>query len=108
MRKLANINEINAFLKENELAFIYISTPTCSVCHALKPKVERLLTEFPGIQTGHIDAEEVAEVAGRFTVFTVPVLLLFVNEKETLRKARIVHLDELERDIRKIVSLFQS
>ncbi|RBW70893.1 thioredoxin family protein [Bacillus taeanensis] len=108
MRKLENINEVNAFIKENELAFLYISTSTCSVCHALKPKVEQLLIKFPDIKTGYIDAEELTEVAGRFSIFTVPVLLLFVNEKETLRKARIVHLDELERDIHKIVSLFKA
>jgi thiol-disulfide isomerase/thioredoxin len=108
MKKLESINEINQFIKENELAFLYISTPTCSVCHALKPKVEQLLTEFQEIKAGHADAHELPEIAGRFSVFTVPVLLLFVNEKEILRKARSVHLDELEREIEKIVHMFSS
>jgi thioredoxin-like negative regulator of GroEL len=101
---LANMEEIDAFIESNELAFLYISRPDCSVCHALKPQVQTLLQNYPQIKCGHIDADETEAVAGKFSIFTVPVLLLFVEGKEYIREARIVHLDLLEEKLDKIYS----
>ncbi|MBN6205452.1 hypothetical protein JYK21_03220 [Ralstonia pickettii] len=41
-------------------------------------------------------------VAGRFSIFTIPVLLLFVENKEYVREARIVHMDLFKEKIDKI------
>src|SRR5699024_5737787 len=63
---LANMEEIDAFIESNKLAFLYISRPDCSVCHALKPQVQTLLQNYPQIKCGHIDADETEAVAGKF------------------------------------------
>lgn len=94
--KISSINMADHFIKEHQLAFLYISRPDCSVCHGLLPQVQELMKKYPKIHLGHINADEVEEVAGRFSVFTVPVLLLFVDGKEYLREARIVHMQLLE------------
>lgn len=99
---LSSIEVVEAFVRKHTLSFIYISRPDCSVCHGLLPQVQQLMERYPKIRLGHIDAEEVKEIAGHFSVFTVPVLLLFVEGKEYIRKARIVHLDLLDEKIRKI------
>ncbi|MYL43298.1 thioredoxin family protein [Virgibacillus salexigens] len=101
-QELKQINDINSFIEEHELAFLFISREGCSVCHSLLPQVQQLLTDYPQITAGHIRAELVEEVASRFSIFTVPVLLLFVNGKEYIREARIVHLDLLEAKIKRI------
>jgi thiol-disulfide isomerase/thioredoxin len=93
---------IDCFLKDNTLSFLYISRPNCSVCHGLLPQVQLLMTKYPKIKLGHINANEVEEIAGRFSIFTVPVLLLFVKGKEYVREARIVHMDLLDEKINKI------
>ncbi|MGM8365036.1 thioredoxin family protein [Virgibacillus sp. W0181] len=90
------------FIQKQTLAFLYISRPNCSVCHSLLPQVEQLLENYPKIQAAHIDASEVEAVAGRFSIFTVPVLLLFVGGKEYIREARIVHMQKLDERIDKI------
>lgn len=101
-QQLNSLNAINEFIQKHQLSFIYISRPGCSVCHGLLPQVQTLMKKYPGIQLGHVDAEEVEAVAGRFSVFTVPVLLLFVDGKEYVREARIVHMDQFDRKINKI------
>ncbi|WP_010098258.1 thioredoxin family protein [Ornithinibacillus scapharcae] len=96
------IEAIETFIKSSTLTFLYISRPECSVCHGLKPQVKELMKQYPEIQLGHIDAAEVEEIAGHFSIFTVPVLLLFVEGKEYIREARIVHMDLFQEKIDKI------
>lgn len=100
--QLATMNEIETFINENKLSLLYISRPNCSVCHGLLPQVQSLMNHYPNIHLGHINADDVKAVAGRFSVFTVPVLLLFVDGKEYVREARIVHLDQWNEKINKI------
>src|SRR5690625_2241139 len=89
-KELTSLSQAEAFIAENQLAFLYISRNNCSVCHSLLPQVGELMEKFPAIEPGHIVADDVEAVAGRFSVFTVPVLLLFVGGKEYVREARIV------------------
>lgn len=105
-QQLLTIEEVDAFIAENTLSFLYISQPNCSVCHGLLPQVEQLLTKFPFIKTGHIHSNKLPAIAGHLSIFTVPVLLLFVEGKEFVREARIVHLDQLEDKIHSIYKHF--
>lgn len=101
-KDLHSLVEINQFIEENELAFLYFTTPTCSVCHGLKPQIEEMLKQYPEIKKANIDASEVREAAGQFSVFAAPVLLLFVGGKEYIREARIVHTQQLNEKIARI------
>lgn len=105
MRELHSIEEVNRFVENHRLSFIYISRTNCSVCHALLPKVREMLADFPEIQMSHINADEVPDIAGHFSIFTVPVLLLFVEGKEIIREARFVQMDTLESQVSKIYEL---
>lgn len=100
--ELTSMQEIENFIKNNELAFLYISKENCSVCLSLLPQIERVMDKYPSIHLGHINTDHVEEVAGRFSIFTAPVLLLFVNGKEYVREARIVHIQLFDEKINKI------
>ena len=93
---------IDHFIEQHDLSFIYISRPDCSVCHGLLPQVQALMEKYPEIHIAQVNAEEVEAIAGRFSIFTVPVLLLFVEGKEYIREARIVHMDQFDEKINKI------
>lgn len=103
--QLTSVESANEFISHHQISFLYISMTGCSVCHALQPQVQKLLTKYPDIQMATINAQEVPAVAGSFSVFTAPVLLLYVEGKEYIREARIVHLDLLEEKISKIYDL---
>lgn len=100
--ELTTIEVVMDFIQKNQLSFLYISRPDCSICHGLLPQVQQVMMKYPKIKLGHINAEEVMEIAGRFSIFTVPVLLLFVNGKEYIREARIVHMDLFDEKMNKI------
>lgn len=102
MTELTSLDNVKQFIANNQLSFLYISRTDCGVCHALLPQVEELLKNFPKIKLGHINADHLEEVAGQFSIFTVPSLLMFVDGKEYIREARFVHMHSLEDQINKI------
>ncbi len=106
--QLTSVESANEFIRSHRLAFLYVTMTGCSVCHGLQPQVQKLLAKYPEIQLGTINAEGVPAVAGSLSVFTAPVLLLYVEGKEYIREARIVHLDLLNERIRKIYDLLTS
>lgn len=105
-KQLISLKQVENFIQTNELAFLFIYRENCSVCHALLPQVRHLLEDYPTIQLGTVLVDEVNEVAGHLSIFTVPVLLLFVSGKEYIREARVVHMDLLEQKINKIYNHF--
>jgi len=97
-----SIDEIEQFIASNQLSFLYISQQNCSVCHGLEPQIKQLLENYPNIVARKVDASEVPEVAGKFSVFTAPVLLLFVYGKEYIREARFVQTAKLDEKLARI------
>lgn len=107
-RELHSLKEIDRFIETNTYAFVYVYQENCSVCHAVQPQAQRILKDFPKIQSIQADASALPELAGRFSIFTVPVLLLFVEGKEVMRFARFVEMDKLHHQLKRITEAFES
>lgn len=101
-KALHSIEETESFIDHHALAFLYVTMPNCSVCHGLQPQIEQILANYPEIEARTIDASEVTEIAGKFNIFTAPVLLLFVERKEYIREARIVQTNRFDEKIARI------
>lgn len=101
-RDLHTLDEVSNFIHKHQLAFLYITQPNCSVCHGLLPQVQALMEKYPKIALAKVDAVEVQAIAGEFSIFTAPVLLLFIDGKEYLREARIVQMDLFEEKLDRI------
>lgn len=108
MEKVHSLETINVTLAAEKLVLLYISRPNCSVCHALLPQVKGLIEEFQDVMSIHADAEEIPEIAGEFSIFTVPVVIFFIDGKEMFRKARFVPIDELHSQISRLVKMLDN
>ncbi|KAB7705383.1 thioredoxin [Bacillus aerolatus] len=102
MEQITTMPVLQEKLNENHLALLYISRPGCSVCHAVLPQVENVLTNYPKVSSFHVNADDIPQVAGEFSVFTIPAVLFFVDGKEMFRKARFIPMEELNNQIKKI------
>jgi thioredoxin 1 len=99
--------EINHIIGENSFVFLYFSGENCAVCKALKPKIEELFTlHFPQIQLIEIPTDKALETTAQFGVFSLPTMLLFVEQKEFLRKGRNVSLALLRDEVKRVYTLF--
>ncbi len=84
------------------IELIYFTGKTCGVCKALKPKLlEAAQENFPKVNIRVVDVEEEKEFTGQSMVFTLPVIILKVDDKEIYRFARSFSiyevLDKLKR-----------
>lgn len=70
------------------MELLYFTSPKCGICHALKPKVERLLqNEFPNVEFKEVPIENIPELIGQYLIFTAPAILLNQEDKELFRIA---------------------
>lgn len=101
MENLTSNGVIESFINENDITLIYFSTIDCSVCHALLPKVKNMLLKYPNIKSGRVEMTEVLEATGKYSVYTIPTILVFIHGKETIRKSRHLSLGEVEDNIKR-------
>ncbi len=102
MEKLKSLETYEQFIQTHEIAIVHISRENCSVCHAILPSVESLVERYEGVALGHLSADDVPEIAGALSIFTVPVDILFYEGKEMHREGRFIDLDRLESQLFKI------
>lgn len=100
--QLNTLDKVNEFINEQQLALLYVTMPQCSVCDGLRPQIKTLIEKYPHIHFGEVDASHVEKIKGQFSIFTAPVVILFLNGKEYLREARIIHTRLLEEKINRI------
>ncbi len=102
MSRLIEVNsreEIDQFLKDEQMLLIYLGGNNCSVCVDLKPKIEKLLDKYPLIKGINIDTVKNHNLAVSFTIFAIPSILLYIEGKETLKEVRNLSVSELDGKI---------
>lgn len=105
MQAVTTLTSLQERIASTEQLLVYVSHPGCSVCHSLKPQVEEMLTDFPDIEAIAVDSDEVPDIAGAYSIFTVPVVLFFLEGKEMLRRARFVPIGELAHQLERLQEL---
>ena len=97
-------------LIDNQAVALYFTSPDCNVCKVLIPKVRELIDQkFPEMILHFIDISENPMTAAELQVFTVPVILIYFEGREYIRKVRNIGLFELESEIsRPYELLFES
>jgi thioredoxin 1 len=107
MKKVTNKSELGGILVENDLVLAYFSGKDCSVCAALKPKIEMFINlRFPEVKLVEIPTEEARELAASYMVFSVPVVILWVEGREYIREAGNISTVEFSRKVESIISLY--
>ncbi len=85
---------------------IYIYNEKCSVCRALMPKVENLISEeFPKIELEILNIEKYPKKVAEYNVFAAPTLILIIEGKESLRYVRNFSIFELRNKIERYYKL---
>jgi thioredoxin-like negative regulator of GroEL len=74
---------------------LLVSTENCSVCIALDQRLKRWIQiHYPDLAYSKIKLEDYPMLRGELMVFSAPVILLFQNGKEVLRKAGVFSLEQ--------------
>jgi thioredoxin-like negative regulator of GroEL len=90
---------IEELVKNNVMALVYFGGKSCDVCNVMKPKVEELLRHYPNIKSIQVDVEKSLEVSATYSIFTIPVILVFIEGKEIIREARHISMQDIDSKI---------
>ncbi|MBU3172719.1 thioredoxin family protein [Clostridium estertheticum] len=105
MLRINSDEEIRNIISENEIVILYFSNKVCGACEVIKSKVERILESYSKVKSVNIDGEKQTEFAAMNNVFSFPLLILYINGKETIRVGRNVDLFELEKSINRYYNM---
>ena len=101
-----SVEEFKSFLINEPAVLTYFSTTSCNVGETLEPKVRKLISEkFPKIKFQNIDLNFSPEIAAAYSAFVEPTILVFFEGKESIRKSRVISIDELEHSIKRLYIL---
>ena len=93
------MKEIEEFIEDNMISIIYFSGSICGACDAIKEKVLHVIKDYKEVKFLEINAVENKEIAAEYNIFSLPILLLFVNGKETLRVGRYFDMLDFKNSI---------
>ena len=100
------LSDFQSLVQKHKAVCFYLSTPECTVCKVLKPKVIDILeNNFPEVFFCYIDLNNAKEISGQLSVFSVPTILVYFEGKETIRTSRNIHLAELQENIERYYNI---
>ena len=100
MNAISSLQEFQELVFQEPAVLFYCSTPTCGVCASIKPKVIKLMNEaFPKMKLFYVDTENLPELRGQLSVYSVPAILGYFQGKELIREARNFGIMELAQKI---------
>ncbi len=89
-----------------QLMLHFFTSDSCSVCDSLQPKIEELISrKFPQILLNVYHVQEQPKLAADFGVFTIPVLILTIDGKESQRWVRNFGLVEVDQKSSRLITL---
>lgn len=91
--------ELIDLIENNKMSIIYFTGNACGACEAIKVKIEGILNEFEQIACREVNGEKHIDLAAEYGVFSLPIMLLFIEGREFLRVGRNVNLLELKNNI---------
>ncbi len=106
MIELKKEDNIDNIISSTDFVLLYFSTPECNVCKHLKPKISELMENYPKIKSVYINLHELNELSGKFSVFSIPTIILFVNNSETIREGRYISLDDFNTKLSRYYDMF--
>ena len=100
VESIRDVAQFKTLINTKSLVVIHVMREHCNVCHAVLPQLKDILdTSYPKVTLAIINQNEVPEIAGELTIFTVPVDLIFFNGKEMHRQARFIDMQSFEKQL---------
>lgn len=106
-KELITIEEVKQVVSEGGFVLLYFYNNNCAPCHSIRSKMEQLVDkEFAKIKMYYIDGIKSGEIAGFFSAFSSPVMILFVDGKETKRYGRYTSIQEIRNGISRLFDIY--
>ena len=94
--------ELKQLIDFNKAVLVYFTASNCSVCHAIKPKIQTAFTnELPKIKQIFINSDTSKEITSNYGIFSFPTVLIFLESKEFFRVSRNFSIEQFLSDVKR-------
>ena len=105
MERICTKEDAQNLIKSQELCVVYFTGSDCGACEVIKYKVEVILQKYPQIKGIEINGAQYPQIAASYHVYTLPIMILFVEGKESVRESKHLDLLEFERKLQRYVEM---
>lgn len=100
MITISSEEQLEEIIQTHSAVLVYFSSSQCAPCKVLKPRIEEMCTEdYHNLLLCSVDCDDLREIASQNRVFTTPVVIVFFNGYELIRKSRVFGVRELSEAI---------
>lgn len=100
--------QLQAFLARPALLLLF-GGAHCGVCQAIRPRLQALVEQrFGAITLAYVDCEQTPAVCAQHSVFSLPVLRLYLDGQLALERARSFSLHEVQTEIERVYALWRA
>jgi len=85
--RLADAAAVDTFIEQHPTALVEFVTRGCGICASLEPVITNIARAHEELAVGVVDARDAPELIERFTISSVPLLIVFVDGTPTGRLA---------------------
>lgn len=105
MEPIDGLECVEAEILQNPLLVLYFTGSACGACEVIKEKVTSILKAHPEVRGIEVNGEKFPEVATSYDVYTLPLMILFVEGKESMRVGRNINLLDFENRLVRYIEM---
>ncbi len=107
MEQKYTIDSIEQILQSKEAVMLYFGGKSCGVCKSLRPKIEELFSQkFEKIEQIYLYVDQYPDIAAHFTIFTIPTVVVYFENKEFLKQSRNISTVQLQEQLQRVYGLY--
>ncbi len=100
------ITVLKDIISDEKGVVVYFYNTSCSSCEVLRPKIRAMVNKsFPEIKFEEINAQEYPGITAEAAVYASPTIVVYFEEKESIRESRYISVQQLEDKIERYYNM---